>query len=120
MNIAIAQGIVYTILGHEDVHDGSENTTTSDDTFANPHCDDAILTEFLNGIITAVSDPHPFSRNSSAIWLLALVKNLSKRSCVYKRKQVLQYAFTELLSDDSGKTSGKKIVFGILTKKKNS
>lgn len=95
-------------MGKEDVHDGND---VSADALANPYCDDTILTEFLNGIITAVSDPNPCSRNASAIWLLALVKNLSKRSCIYKRKQLLQYAFTELLSDDSGKNCIIVLIF---------
>lgn len=96
LNIAIAQGIVYTILGREDLQPAAEDEV-------NPHCGDALLTDFLNAIIRAVPDPHPCSRNASSIWLLALVKNLAKRPSVYQHKQLLQWAFTELLSDDSGK-----------------
>lgn len=111
LNIAIAQGIVYTVLGHEDVHDDNAvaaATNMKTDIAAeehlqmNAHCDEAVLTAFLNAIINAVADPHPCSRNASSIWLLALVKNLARHPCIYKRKQLLQFAFTELLSDDSG------------------
>lgn len=52
-----------------------------------------------------VADPNPASRHSTGIWLLALVKNCSKKSSILKRKETLQYAFTELLSDDSGMQS---------------
>lgn len=95
MNIAIAQSIVLTVLGHET--DGSTDTETF-----NPYCDDKCFGEFLNSIIRMVADPNPISRHSTGIWLLALVKNCSKREPIYKRKDILQYAFTELLSDDSG------------------
>lgn len=69
----------------------------------NPYCDDKCFDEFLSSIIRMVADPNPASRHSTGIWLLALVKNCSKRSSICKRIDVLQYAFTELLSDDSGK-----------------
>lgn len=59
------------------------------------------MKNFINDLIKIVPEPYPNSRISSALWLLALVKNFSKRSPIYSRKQTLQYAFTELLSDDS-------------------
>lgn len=104
LNIAIAQGIVYSILGREDLRPADENEV-------NPHCDDALLTDFINAIVRAVPDPHPCSRSSSSIWLLAVVKNLGKRPSVYKHKQLLQFAFTELLSDDSGKWAIVSVFF---------
>lgn len=96
LNIAIAQGIVLTIAGR-DVNDHQ-----SSDDFMNPYCDDACLDNFLNNVIRMVADPNPASRNSTGIWLLALVKNFSKRAPILKHREILQYAFTELLSDDSG------------------
>ena len=96
LNIAIAQGIVLTVAG-------VENNTDDILTIENPYCNDQTLDKFLNGIISLVTDPNPCSRNSTAIWLLALVKNFSNRTPIYARKQLLQFAFTELLSDDSGK-----------------
>lgn len=100
MNIAIAQGIVYTVLGHEDHQLASAAHKLTD--AENPHCTDAMLTEFITSVINFVADPNPASRNATAIWLLALVKNLGARPAIYQRKQLLQFAFTELLSDDSG------------------
>lgn len=94
LNIAIAQCIVFTVLGHET---NDSNATEA----VNPHCDDATLEKFLNSIIRMVADPSPASRNATAVWLLALVKNCSKRKSIFSNKQLLQYAFTELLSDDS-------------------
>lgn len=99
MNIAIAQGIVLTVAGK----DVSNTDPITDDTI-NPYCDDACLDNFLSSIIRMVPDPNPASRSSTGIWLLALVKNCPKRAPIYKRKEILQYAFTELLSDDSGKS----------------
>ncbi|XP_055313108.1 proteasome-associated protein ECM29 homolog isoform X2 [Sitodiplosis mosellana] len=96
LNIAIAQSIVLTVLGHE-IHEGEEIS----DGKPNPYCDDKCFNEFLSSIIQMVADPNPASRHSTGIWLLALIKNCSKRPSIYKRKDILQYAFTELLSDDS-------------------
>lgn len=96
LNIAIAQSIVSTVLGHNQMDDAD---STADMT--NPHCDDAMLNTFLTSIVAMVPDPSPASRNATAVWLLALVKHCSKRVPVYSNKQLLQHAFTELLSDDS-------------------
>lgn len=94
LNIAIAQSIVFTVLGQES--DGIHESDTD-----NRHCDDATLDQFVNSLIRMVTDPSPASRNATAVWLLALVKNCSKRKSIFTNKQVLQFAFTELLSDDS-------------------
>lgn len=94
LNIAIAQCIVFTVLGHEANDDHSTVAL-------NPYCDDTLLDKFLGSIIRMVSDPSPASRNATAVWLLALVKNCSMRKSIYSNRQILQYAFTELLSDDS-------------------
>lgn len=94
LNIAIAQCIVFTVLGHETNDSNSSETV-------NVYCDDTTLDKFLNSIIRMVADPSPASRNATAIWLLALVKNCSMRKSIFTNKQLLQYAFTELLSDDS-------------------
>lgn len=72
------------------------------ETVKNPYCDDDVFNWFMQEIIKMVPDPHPCSRHATGIWLLALVKNCAKNPLVYTRKQILQYAFTELLSDDSG------------------
>lgn len=96
MNIAIAQGIVLTIAGRE----VNDHQISND--FTNSHCDDECLDNFLNNVIRMVADPNPASRNSTGIWLLALVKNFSKRAPIRLHREILQYAFTELLSDDSG------------------
>lgn len=97
LNIAIAKSIVYTVLGREyDV--GASNEDQS-----NPHCDDVALNDFLIKIIRMVADPSPASRMATSIWLIALVRNCSKRQPILKHRELLQLAFTELLSDDSGK-----------------
>lgn len=117
LNIAIAQSIVLTVLGHE------PDTTVPDTDKSNPYCDDKQFGEFLNSIIIQCRDLNPASRHSTGIWLLALIKNCSKREAIYKRKDILQYAFTELLSDDSGMKRYKQIfylVVGVFFTPRNS
>lgn len=98
LNIAIAQGIVRTVLGHNDSETDEDQMIQR-----NPHCTDEMFAQFLNSVISTVADPSPASRHSTGIWLLALIKNCSKHPPIVKRLEILQYAFTELLSDDSGK-----------------
>lgn len=93
----MAQSIVSTILGYD-----IDENEDPDETTINPHCDDKCFDEFLCKIVKMVYDPNPASRHTTGIWLLAFVKNCSKRAPINKRKDILQYAFTELLSDDSG------------------
>lgn len=95
MNITIAQSIVLTIMGRTDLEEESDN--------GNCFCDENTFDEFLQCIVRMVPDPSPASRHSTGIWLLALVKSCSKKPSIYKNIDVLQYAFTELLSDESGK-----------------
>lgn len=97
LNIAIAQSIILTILGYDDT-DGSDHDSNEEN---NKYCDEAAFDKFLNEIISVVADPNPASRHSTGIWLLALAKNCSKKPSISKRIDVLQNAFTELLSDDS-------------------
>lgn len=97
LNIAIAQSIVLTILGYDD-NDASDCDSVKEN---NTHCDEGTFDKFLSEIITVVAHPNPASRHSTGIWLLALVKNCSKKPSISKRIDVLQNAFTELLSDDS-------------------
>lgn len=89
-----------TVTGHDDEADGSEFDLGDKD---NEYCDEKTFDDFVMKIISMVADPNPTSRHSTGIWLLALVKNCSKKPSIYKRVDIIQYAFTELLSDDSGK-----------------
>lgn len=43
-----------------------------------------------------------------AIWLLALVKHCSNRKTILNNRKLLQMAFTDLLSEDSGKYKESK------------
>ncbi|XP_068144819.1 proteasome-associated protein ECM29 homolog [Drosophila tropicalis] len=95
LNIAISEAIVNTLCGY-DVNKGipSEN-------FNNAHCTNADFEQFLNSLIALVTEPNPNSRQAISVWLLAVVKHCSHRPAVLNKKQLLQFAFTELLSDDS-------------------
>uniref|UniRef100_A0A1I8PQ69 Proteasome-associated protein ECM29 homolog n=1 Tax=Stomoxys calcitrans TaxID=35570 RepID=A0A1I8PQ69_STOCA len=95
LNIAISDAIATTLCGY-DISEG-----TPSENFINPHCTDESFEKFLNTLIRLVSEPNPQSRQSCSVWLLAVVKNCSYRPAVLNKKQMLQYAFTELLSDDS-------------------
>ncbi|EDV98206.1 GH22981 [Drosophila grimshawi] len=95
LNIAISEAIVITLCGY-DVNRGvpAEN-------FQNLHCTDAEFEQFLNALIRLVPEPNAQSRQAISVWLLAVVKHCSNRPAVLSKKQLLQFAFTELLSDDS-------------------
>lgn len=62
---------------------------------------DEIFDWLLDQIIKVVPEPNPNSRQASAFFLLALVKNCSSRTPIQKRKHILQDAFIELLSEDN-------------------
>ncbi|KAH8398984.1 hypothetical protein KR222_007687, partial [Zaprionus bogoriensis] len=95
LNIAISEAIVNTLCGY-DVNKGPPS-----EDFQNTHCSDADFEHFLNALIHLVTEPNPQSRQAISVWLLAVVKHCNNRPAVLKKKQLLQFAFTELLSDDS-------------------
>ncbi|XP_052840253.1 LOW QUALITY PROTEIN: proteasome-associated protein ECM29 homolog [Drosophila gunungcola] len=95
LNIAISEAIVNTLCGY-DVNKGQP-----DEKFVNPHCNDGDFEQFLNSLIRLVTEPNPHSRQAISVWLLAVVKHCSQRPAVLAKKELLQFAFTELLSDDS-------------------
>ncbi|XP_065370202.1 proteasome-associated protein ECM29 homolog [Calliphora vicina] len=95
LNISISDAIASTLCGY-DVAEGSPA-----DDFVNCHCNDEAFEKFLNALIRLVPEPNPHSRQACSVWLLAVVKHCSYRPAVVGQKQMLQYAFTELLSDDS-------------------
>ncbi|XP_016928880.3 proteasome-associated protein ECM29 homolog [Drosophila suzukii] len=95
LNIAISEAIVNTLCGY-DVNKGQP-----DEKFVNKHCNDGDFEQFLNSLIRLVTEPNPHSRQAISVWLLAVVKHCSKRPAVLAKKELLQFAFTELLSDDS-------------------
>ncbi|KAH8348771.1 hypothetical protein KR084_010854, partial [Drosophila pseudotakahashii] len=95
LNIAISEAIVNTLCGY-DVNKGQP-----DEKFVNKHCNDGDFEQFLNSLIRLVTEPNPHSRQAISVWLLAVVKHCSQRPAVLAKKELLQFAFTELLSDDS-------------------
>jgi len=99
LNIAISEAIVNTLCGY-DVNKGQP-----DEKFVNKHCNDGDFEQFLNSLIRLVTEPNPHSRQAISVWLLAVVKHCSQRPAVLAKKELLQFAFTELLSDDSGRSS---------------
>lgn len=97
LNIAISEAIVNTLSGY-DVNSGPPTKE-----FSNFYCNDKEFETFLNALIRLVTEPNPHCRQAVSVWLLALVKHCNERPAILNKKQMLQFAFTELLSDDSGK-----------------
>ncbi|XP_036334369.1 proteasome-associated protein ECM29 homolog [Rhagoletis pomonella] len=97
LNIAISEAMVATLNGYD--------VNTSDDIATehtnNPYCNDEMFEKFMMSLVRLVPEPNVHSRQATSVWLLALIKNCSHRPAVLKNKEILQFAFTELLSDDS-------------------
>ncbi|XP_053690406.1 proteasome-associated protein ECM29 homolog [Sabethes cyaneus] len=94
LNIAMGQALVYTLQGL------SSGTRQADrDTAGN--VSDELLSWFLIELVRKVNEPHAYLKQTCAIWLLAIVKNCSKRKPVGDNRQILQLAFTDLLSEDN-------------------
>ncbi|XP_050090264.1 proteasome-associated protein ECM29 homolog [Anopheles aquasalis] len=96
LHIAIGQGLAYTLQGLPNGADGREVT---DGTVGN--VDDETLTWFLIELVKQVNEPHAYLRQACAIWLLAVVKNCKQRRPVLEKRQILQLALTDLLSEDN-------------------
>ncbi|CAD7011930.1 unnamed protein product [Ceratitis capitata] len=97
LNIAISEAMVATLNGYDiNASDEFANKHKS-----NPYCNDDMFEKFMMSLVRLVPEPNVHSRQASAVWLLALIKSCSHRPAVLKNKQILQFAFTELLSDDS-------------------
>ncbi|KAI9579486.1 proteasome-associated protein ECM29 homolog [Glossina fuscipes] len=95
LNIAIADALSCTLCGY----DISEGPPCEE--FFNPYCSDADFESFLKSLIRLVKEPNPNARQACSVWLLAVVKHCNYRPDILNKKQMLQSAFTELLSDDS-------------------
>ncbi|XP_037942539.1 proteasome-associated protein ECM29 homolog [Teleopsis dalmanni] len=95
LNIAISEAIVSTLNGYD------VTTGTPPVDFVNEHCDEKSFEAFLNSIIRLVPEPNPHSRQATSVWLLGIVKHCSHHPTLLNKKEILQFAFTELLSDDS-------------------
>lgn len=102
IHIAVGQALVLTVQGRSK----GDGFHPSDKQHG---CDDATFDWLLDEIIKVVPEPYPNSRQASALWLLALVKNCSDREPILKRRHLLQAAFTELLSEDNGTYKSKFI-----------
>lgn len=98
LHIAMGQALVFIIQGLS-----SGDRQAEEDSDGN--VSDEMLTWFLIELVRKVNEPHAYLKQASAIWLLAIVKNCSKRKPVVDNRQILQLAFTDLLSEDNGRLS---------------
>ncbi|XP_058829138.1 proteasome-associated protein ECM29 homolog [Topomyia yanbarensis] len=94
LHIAMGQALVYTIQGLS-----SGERQADQDSVGN--INDEMLNWFLIELVRKVNEPHAYLKQACAIWLLAIVKNCSKRKPVENNRQILQLAFTDLLSEDN-------------------
>lgn len=94
LHIAMGQALVYTVQG---VSSGERQA----DQDSAGNISDEQLGWFLLELVKKVNEPHAYLRQACAIWLLAVVKNCSKRKPVGDNRQILQLAFTDLLSEDN-------------------
>ncbi|KAF7987486.1 hypothetical protein HCN44_003248 [Aphidius gifuensis] len=62
---------------------------------------DELLEFLLNELLKLAPDPHPNSRQSICIWLLAIVKRNSKRKAVIDKLSEIQNAFMSFLSENN-------------------
>ncbi|XP_065083000.1 proteasome-associated protein ECM29 homolog [Ochlerotatus camptorhynchus] len=113
LHIAMGQALVYTLQGLS-----SGDRQADQDSQGN--VSDETLTWFLIELVRKVNEPHAYLKQACAIWLLAIVKNCSKRSPIEDNRQVLQLALTDLLSEDNElvqdvASRGLGIVFSLST-----
>ncbi|XP_058466922.1 proteasome-associated protein ECM29 homolog [Malaya genurostris] len=94
LHIAMGQALVYTIQG---LSSGQRRA----DQDAEGNVSDETLNWFLIELVRKVNEPHAYLKQACAIWLLAIVKNCSKRKPVKNNRQIMQLAFTDLLSEDN-------------------
>uniref|UniRef100_A0A182W1W8 TOG domain-containing protein n=1 Tax=Anopheles minimus TaxID=112268 RepID=A0A182W1W8_9DIPT len=96
LHIAMGQALAYTLQG---LPKGSLQSTDVDEKVGN--VDDETLTWFLIELVKQVNETHAYLKQACAVWLLAIVKNCSHRSPVREKRQILQLALTDLLSEDN-------------------
>nr|XP_019552043.2 proteasome-associated protein ECM29 homolog [Aedes albopictus] len=94
LNIAMGQALVYTLQG---LSTGDRQA----DQDSQGNVSDETLTWFLIELVRKVNEPHAYLKQACAIWLLAIVKNCSKRKPIVDNRQILQLALTDLLSEDN-------------------
>uniref|UniRef100_A0A182JSK2 Proteasome-associated protein ECM29 homolog n=1 Tax=Anopheles christyi TaxID=43041 RepID=A0A182JSK2_9DIPT len=96
LHIAMGQALAYTLQG---LPKGSHGLTDAKEEVGN--VDDDTLTWFLIALVKQVNETHAYLKQACAVWLLAIVKNCNRRKPVREKRQILQLALTDLLSEDN-------------------
>uniref|UniRef100_A0A1S4H7M0 Uncharacterized protein n=1 Tax=Anopheles gambiae TaxID=7165 RepID=A0A1S4H7M0_ANOGA len=96
LHIAMGQALAYTLQG---LPKGSHGLNDVNEEVGN--VDDETLTWFLIELVKQVNETHAYLKQACAVWLLAIVKNCSRRKPVREQRQILQLALTDLLSEDN-------------------
>ncbi|XP_062561882.1 proteasome-associated protein ECM29 homolog [Armigeres subalbatus] len=94
LHIAMGQALVYTLQGLSNGDRQADQDTQG-------NVSDETLTWFLIELVRKVNEPHAYLKQACAIWLLAIVKNCTKRKPIVENRQILQLAMTDLLSEDN-------------------
>ncbi|XP_050079558.1 proteasome-associated protein ECM29 homolog [Anopheles maculipalpis] len=97
LHIAMGQALAYTLQGVPKDRYGT--STSVEETVGN--VDDETLTWFLIELVKQVNETHAYLKQACAVWLLAIVKNCSHRKPLREKRQILQLALTDLLSEDN-------------------
>lgn len=101
IHIAMGQTIVKIIVGANEILDvfDEEGKVSAKATEKFPDSDlDWLLLELVDLVNREL---HPYSRQMACIWLLGIVKSCSQRELIRRRRELLQLAFTELLTEDN-------------------
>uniref|UniRef100_A0A182NSY2 TOG domain-containing protein n=1 Tax=Anopheles dirus TaxID=7168 RepID=A0A182NSY2_9DIPT len=96
LHIAMGQALAYTLQG---LPSGEDDASEQARTVGN--VDDDTLTWFLIELVRQVNETHAYLKQACAVWLLAVVKNCNARRPVREKRQILQLALTDLLSEDN-------------------
>uniref|UniRef100_A0A182P7H4 TOG domain-containing protein n=1 Tax=Anopheles epiroticus TaxID=199890 RepID=A0A182P7H4_9DIPT len=96
LHIAMGQALAYTLQG---LPKGSHGLNDANEEVGN--VDDDTLTWFLIELVKQVNETHAYLKQACAVWLLAIVKNCNQRKPVREKRQILQLALTDLLSEDN-------------------
>ncbi|XP_053680548.1 proteasome-associated protein ECM29 homolog [Anopheles nili] len=94
LHIAIGQALAYTLQGLPREDDPSYDGTVG-------NADDETLSWFLLELVKQLNETHAYLKQAGAIWLLAVVKNCSRRRPIMEKREIIQIALVDLLSEDN-------------------
>lgn len=101
IHIAMGQTIVKIILGANEILDVFDEDGKVQSQASAKFPDEDLDWLLLELVELVNKELHPYSRQMACIWLLGIVKSCSQRELIQRRRDLLQLAFTELLTEDN-------------------